>query len=55
MAAYDPYDRHVSWITEAYPATRWDAFKYRWFPDWLKRRFPVRWIESPAVRVETKG
>ena len=24
-----------------YPKTWWDAFKERWFPDWLKARFPV--------------
>lgn len=24
------------------PATWWDAFKERWFPAWLERRFPVQ-------------
>lgn len=26
----------------SYPANWWEAFKDRWFPDWLKHRFPVR-------------
>lgn len=24
-----------------YPSDWWQAFKDRWFPDWLKRRYPV--------------
>lgn len=24
------------------PATRWQGFKARWFPGWLKRWFPVK-------------
>ena len=31
-------DEEVRW-----PATWWDAVKDRWFPAWLKRRFPVEW------------
>lgn len=26
-----------------YPADWWQHFKERWFPAWLKRRFPVRY------------
>lgn len=26
----------------AYPINWWEAFKDRWFPKWLKRRYPVR-------------
>ena len=25
-----------------YPSDWWQAFKARWFPSWLKKRFPVR-------------
>ena len=28
------------------PATRWDAFKLRWFPAWLLRRFPPRFTHT---------
>lgn len=31
-------DRHERW-----PASWWDAVKERWYPEWLLRRFPVRW------------
>lgn len=26
----------------SYPSNWWQAFKSRWFPVWLKRRFPVK-------------
>lgn len=26
-----------------WPATWRDAFKERWFPEWAKRRWPIRW------------
>lgn len=26
-----------------YPASWWEAFKERWFPDWLRERFPVQY------------
>lgn len=26
----------------SYPATWWDAFKLRWFPDFLRRHYPAR-------------
>ncbi len=29
--------------TIKWPDTWWDAFKDRWFPDWLKDRYPVTW------------
>lgn len=28
-----------------YPETWWDAFKNRWFPEWLLRYYPTNWIE----------
>lgn len=34
---------HEVHIDEEYPATWWDAFKDRWFPLWLKLRFPPRY------------
>jgi len=27
-----------------YPTDWWQAFKERWFPVWLKRRFPVKYV-----------
>ena len=40
----------ISWMllgkkieTRKYPATWWDAFKNRWYPKFLKNRFPVNW------------
>ena len=35
-----------------YPATWWDAFKDRWFPNWLKDRYPVEYIHISAVYPE---
>lgn len=36
---------HARW-----PETWWDAFKERWFPQWLLRRFPVSWSEIDVDR-----
>lgn len=41
------FDREVR-----YPADWWQAFKGRWFPRWLLRRFPVR---ETVVRMEAKA
>lgn len=30
-------------VTLNAPATWWDHFKVRWFPEWLNRRYPVRY------------
>jgi len=37
-----------------FPADWWQAVKDRWFPDWLKRRYPVRYtiISRSAVYPE---
>jgi hypothetical protein len=29
--------------TIEYPATWWEHFKERWYPEWLKRKFPVKY------------
>lgn len=29
--------------TISYPETWWDAFKERWFPQWLLSRYPIRY------------
>jgi hypothetical protein len=34
-------ERTVRW-----PATWWDHFKLRWFPAWLKARYPVEYDEE---------
>lgn len=31
--------------TVSYPSTWWDAFKKRFFPEWLKKYFPVSYTE----------
>ncbi len=28
-----------------YPADWWQAFKERWFPDWLIKRYPIRYTD----------
>lgn len=44
-----------------YPSTWWDAFKERWYPKWLLKRFPVEydWIWArhtyPEVEVPPLG
>lgn len=30
-------------IDRVWPADWWQAFKFRWFPRWAKRRWHVRW------------
>lgn len=35
--------------TVRYPADWREAFKDRWFPSWLKHRFPVRYKEHDAL------
>lgn len=32
-------------VDTTYPKTWWDAFKDRWFPSWLKERYPVEWTK----------
>lgn len=32
--------KQVGQVECVYPTTWWDAFKDRWFPGWLKRRYP---------------
>lgn len=34
-----------------YPSTWWDAFKDRWFPKFLKTRFPVSWDEFKIYNI----
>lgn len=35
-------DKTIS-IHEQWPVTWWDAFKERWFPTWLRKRYPVQY------------
>ena len=37
--------------TRKYPSTWWDAFKDRWFPKFLKKRFPVNWEEFKLYNI----
>ena len=34
-----------------YPETWWDAFKAKWFPCWLERKFPVKYKKWKAVEM----
>lgn len=40
-----------------YPLDWWEAFKDRWFPQWLRQWFPVKWvveaIDEPRYNVCT--
>ena len=33
------------------PLNQWQAFKARWFPGWLKDRFPVLWRVTYCFRM----
>jgi hypothetical protein len=33
------------------PETWWDGFKAQYFPAWLKKRFPVRYITHKATKI----
>ena len=35
----------------SYPADWWQAFKDRWFPYWLKKKFPVKFNRIDRVRI----
>lgn len=34
---------------EEYPTTWWDAFKVRWYPNWILRKFPAKITRLEAV------
>ncbi len=35
------YGEHPKEYSTTYPADWWEAFKDRWFPQWLKDRYPI--------------
>jgi hypothetical protein len=37
-------------VTVDYPATWWQHFKHRWYPEWLQKRFPVRYISKTETK-----
>lgn len=37
--------------TRKYPSTWWNAFKNRWYPRFLKKRFPVEWDEFKLYNI----
>ena len=45
----DILGRELERIDARYPANWWEAFKDRWMPEWLCRRYPVRWTEVSLV------
>lgn len=42
------FDREIV-VQEAWPENWWEAFKERWFPGWLLRRYPVK-MKSINIR-----
>lgn len=34
--------RQLEYVDVRYPADWWQAFKDRWYPEWAKKRWPVR-------------
>ena len=37
------YGHQVESKSVRYPADWWEAFKNHWFPEWMLKRWPVRW------------
>jgi hypothetical protein len=35
----------------SYPKNWRESFKERWFPRWLKSRYPIRYVEKPVYKV----
>jgi len=46
------YGRRTEGQEIRYPATWWDAFKVRWFPEWLLRRYPPVHVVHKTVETE---
>ena len=47
-------DRQETTVSHNYISNWWQAFKDRWFPDWLKRQFPVtytNWSQKVEFKV----
>lgn len=44
------YTKVVPVVHKSFPKTWWDAFKLRWFPTWLLRRYPAE-LETIHVDV----
>lgn len=39
---------------QEYPTTWWDAFKVRWYPEWLLKKFPPNITKLEAVALYPK-
>jgi hypothetical protein len=52
LTTYVTASSHPAQIAEvSYPASWWDAFRIRWFPFWVRRRWPPKWhIEHVTTR-----
>lgn len=37
----DVFAQKIEEVSHSYPSDWWQAFKARWFPNWLLRRYPV--------------
>ena len=46
------YGREIDRIECKWPANWWHAFKDRWFPEWAKKRWPVRWHKCSLTAKE---
>lgn len=40
---FRPFSEHLVFDTVKYPKDWWQAFKERWFPAWLKLRYPIEY------------
>jgi len=43
------FGKHLETIK--YPETWWDAFKARWYPKFLKKRYPPKYVEAKRYNV----
>ena len=34
---------HLPGKTIQYPADWWEHFKFRWFPQWARKKYPIKW------------
>jgi hypothetical protein len=42
---------NIKTIECRYPADWKEAFKDRWFPDWLKKKYPVKWVHEKLDKI----
>ncbi len=43
LLGYNTWNEEIEDVVKTYPATMWEELKRDFWPDWLVRRFPVRY------------